>query len=269
MRKKTKDKETSRMLKNVYEKVSGEIVLSAKLNRLYADKVSCEIVNEKVTHQLNAMEASIHQINPKFQPKSKNYDKVREEMAETLKQYEEILKRLADKYDVQIEKLIFKKVELEAKLLMTIITKEYLAQKETEKSEEYQDNQQFLLKLQKEVKHINKKIRKLNQEKEKQILEAMEVGGKELSVQIRKPRKIKSLTKFFMGRFNTYKVIMKNVIEPFKQRIDEFKVNELKKVDGKPKELKLAEVEEKIVSIKKSTFAKIDNKIICKEMGIL
>ena len=69
MRKKTKDKDTFIMLKSMYEKVDSEIILSAKLNRLYADKVSSEIVNEKVTHQLNAMEASIHQINPKFQPK--------------------------------------------------------------------------------------------------------------------------------------------------------------------------------------------------------
>jgi len=89
----------------------------------------------------------------------------------------------------------------------------------------------------------------LNEEKIKKIFDAMESENKAISTQIRKPRTFSKITKFFVNKFNTYNVIMKNVIEPMNQKIDEFKVNELESFNGKAKEFNLKEIENKIKEI--------------------
>lgn len=320
MRVKTNDKSVSIKLKDFYENVSNEIVLSAILNRIYIDKTSTEIVSNKVNNQVNSMKAQVNQINPKFNEKSKNYDKMEEEMLNTITNFEDVLKQFCDTYDDKIEAIIFKKVELEFRLLMAVVLKEYLYKKETDnkdeksilkslntvvdkikkkvskkeqfdvslvnrlkdgqdieqelqnntmQSDKYKENQRYIVKLEKEIKNLNKEIKRLNEEKTNKIFEAMELGGKGLTTEIRKPRKLNAITRFFSNRFNTYKAIMKNIIEPMNQRIDEFKVNSLNKINGEKKNIELTEIEKKIISIKDDILLNIDNKLICKEMGIL
>lgn len=97
----------------------------------------------------------------------------------------------------------------------------------------------------------------------------METENKAISTQIRKPRTIKKITKFFANRFNTYNVIIKSVLEPIRQRVDEFKVNELGRVEFKNQEFDLKEMEQKIRETEKFVFENEENKIISQKLGIL
>ena len=323
MRSQTNEKSSSMISKSMYENIKNEITLSAILNCVYIDKISSETIQTKVTNQMNSMEVSINRINPKYNEKSKNYDKIKQQILDTLQTYEENLVQFCQFCDKEIQEIIFKKVELESKLLMAVITKEYLYQKDKKEqkpkskniivhsigsvvekiktsskekkqidvsminriqdgkqvekeikekiefSEEYKNNQSYIRKLEQEIKRLNQKINDLNKEKVNKTFSAMEAGDKQLSTQIRRPHTIKRITSFFANRFNTYQVIIKSVIEPIYCRIEEFKTSELKKVDIHNKEFNLQEIEQKIEKKQNLVLNHIDNKIICKEMGIL
>lgn len=305
-----------------YKKIKKDIILSAKLNRLYAYKSSMETVNTKINNQLNSMYLSIDKINPKFKEKSKNYEKVRAEIISIIDEYEEVLKQLSNEYDKKIEEMLLKKVELESKLIMVLLSKHCLEnnsnqkhsdsskiniikgintvvdkiktkvskkepvdlnlinqlkdgqdieneiKKDINQSDEYKQNQFYISKLEKEIKIINRKVKELENEKIDKMFNAMEVGDKSLSTQIRKPRTFKKITKFIVNRINSYNIIMKNIIIPFKQRIDEFRVNELKKVTNKVDEFDLKEWEKEIISIQKQEFNKFDNKLIFQKLKL-
>ena len=313
MRIKTNEKYSSIVLKNMYENVCNDIKLSAVLNRVYAEKLSSEIVNTKVNNQLNSMEISIIRINPKYNEKSKNYVKMRDQLKDTLKQYENVLGQFCDYYDQKIEKLILKKIELESKLLIEKIWQAQVTQKgqakinnknivkgintilkkikgkidqkeqldvgvidrlqdgkDIEKElannlDESSKNKKNIQNMQKEIIIINKKIEKLNEEKKNKVFEVLEVGGKSLSTEIKKPKTFKKITKFFSNRFNTYNVIVKTIIEPLNQRIDEFKINELKKVNGENEEFNLSEFQKKVDSNQHVALFDKNNKLIYEE----
>jgi len=298
MRIKTNDENVPMIFEQLNDNIKKEIILSATLSKVYAHKISREIVNTKVNNQLNSMEVSINRINHKFvEKKSKNYDKIKQELEMALENYEEVLNQLCDKFDEKIEELIFQKVELESSILKKYIEKQNEIKEESEHKEkkgilgsinsaigklkekitqngqidtsvinkiedrkeienelniqlqDVEDNEKDIIKIEKEIKNINKQIEKLNEEKIKKIFDAMESENKAISTQIRKPRTFSKITKFFVNKFNTYNVIMKNVIEPMNQKIDEFKVNELESFNGKAKEFNLKEIENKIKEI--------------------
>ena len=108
-----------------------------------------------------------------------------------------------------------------------------------------------------------------NEDKINKVFNAMETENKALTTEIRKPRTFKKITKFFANKFNTYKVVMKNVIEPVKQRIDEYKVNELQKVEIDSTEMDFEQIQEKIKSAQMEILDDVENKLICKKIGIL
>ena len=160
MRIKTNDKYTSMLLKNRYENIKNEIHLSAILNRVYSEKLTGEIIRTKVTNQFNSMETSISRINPKFGEKAKNYDKMKQQMMETLDHYELNLTQLSQIHNAEIEELILKKVEIESKLLMAILTKEQLYRNDRKKQTENDKN--IILHS---INHVVEKIK--NKAKEK------------------------------------------------------------------------------------------------------
>ena len=94
------------------------------------------------------------------------------------------------------------------------------------------NNDEFSKKVEKEITLINSEIQRINEQKKKSIMEAMEVGSKEVTTIIRKPRVIKKITSFFASRFNTAKVVETTIIEPLNSRIENFKINELSNVKG-------------------------------------
>ena len=243
--------EVSELLNLVQKNKNKEnVILSAKLRCVQTNKISNELINQKVNFQLNSMKTSMLNINSKFTEKSKNYDKINEEMLDSLKCFEEVLRQFAYSFDRKIQQLIYKQLELELKLLAAICEEQIEPKKI--KQEKSEDNTSIETKLKKEMKVLIKKRKSLAKHKEDEIFSAMEVGNKAIGVTVKKRRRLKNIPKFFSYKFNPYRVIQKNVIEPFNQRIDEFKVNQLKKVDGKSKEFDFDKIATKIDEIAKN-----------------
>lgn len=94
------------------------------------------------------------------------------------------------------------------------------------------ENYEFIEKTEKEISMITEEIERINDRKKKSIYDAMEVGNKEVSIGIRRPRVIKKITKFFVSRFNTAKIVESSIIEPLKLRIESFRTNELASKKG-------------------------------------
>ena len=76
------------------------------------------------------------------------------------------------------------------------------------------------------------KIERLNERKKNSIYDAMEVGDKALTTNIKRPRIFKKITRFFVSRFNTAKVVQTTIIDPLNLRIESFKNNELSSMKG-------------------------------------
>lgn len=121
MRKKTNEKKYSINEDAYYKKITQEIKLCALLSRTYSYKVSEEMLNIKVKNQLNAINYSINQINPKFADKSKKYGKISNEILETINNYEKNIKQICNYYDERLEQLIYDKVELENRIIVNKI----------------------------------------------------------------------------------------------------------------------------------------------------
>lgn len=113
-------------LKRLYDETENDVKTGAKIKRAYINKVSEEVITEKVDNQLNAIRTQIYKLNPRFKEGSKNYDKTKELVTETIASYEKVLIDLGDFYDGKIEQLILRKVELEAGLIGSILNEEYL-----------------------------------------------------------------------------------------------------------------------------------------------
>lgn len=93
-------------------------------------------------------------------------------------------------------------------------------------------NKEFLNKVEKEIALIDDEIDKINERKKQSIYDAMEVGDKAIATNIRKPRMFKKITRFFVSRFNTAKIVESSIIEPLNLRIEGFRNNELVNMKG-------------------------------------
>lgn len=69
-------------------------------------------------------------INPKFNETSKNYGIIKQDILDVLTDYEIALSELSDYYDVKVEELILKKVELESNLIGRVFREENLKKDE-------------------------------------------------------------------------------------------------------------------------------------------
>lgn len=277
----------------IYNESENRIKSEAIVKRAYIEKISKNTIKEKVDSELNAIKSEIKDINPKFKEGAKNYDSVKQIVLETLSNYEQALTELSEFYDVKIEQLILRKVELEASLIGSILNDEYLNQKIVRKNEQKEndkakksirenikiviekiknrknnnseidskmianlldqqdvaveieqqlsdtlekslkdknDNSDQIEKLEKEISMISAEINRINENKQKSIYDAMEVGSKSLAVNIKKPKMFKRITRFFVSRFNTQKVIISTIIEPLNMRINDFRINELSNI---------------------------------------
>ena len=277
----------------IYDETENRIKSEAIVKRAYIEKISKNTIKEKVDSELNAIKSEIKDINPKFKEGVKNYDSVKQIVLETLSNYEQALTELSEFYDVKIEQLILRKVELEASLIGSILNDEYLNQKIVRKNEQKEndkakksikenikiviekiknrkknnseidskmianlldqqdvaveieqqlsdtlekslkdknDNSDQIEKLEKEISMISAEINRINENKQKSIYDAMEVGSKSLAVNIKKPKMFKRITRFFVSRFNTQKVIISTIIEPLNMRINDFRINELSNI---------------------------------------
>ncbi len=98
--------------------------------------------------------------------------------------------------------------------------------------EEKKKNKEYIANTEKEISLITKEIERLNTQKEKAIYDAMESQEKNLSNNIRKPKIFNKITRFFVSKFNTAKVIQNTIINPLNIKIENFRINELANMKG-------------------------------------
>ena len=117
-------------LKKFYDSTTNNIQTSALVNRALADKISTETINQKVNNQYNSIYFSMNRINPKFNESSKKYGVIKKDILDVLTDYEVALTEYSDYYDLKLEELILKKVELESNLIGKLFRDELLKKEE-------------------------------------------------------------------------------------------------------------------------------------------
>ena len=107
-----------------------------------------------------------------------------------------------------------------------------LAKKIEKTINDQKDNHELIEKSEKELSLIDAEIERLNEQKKNAIMNAMEVGDKQVTRTIKRPKVFKTITRFFISKFNTVKYIESQVINPLRMRIENFKKNELSSMKG-------------------------------------
>ena len=166
----------------------------------------------------------------------------KEEPKKYQKENDKVNKTLSTAFKGMLEKLSHKKKENAIDVAaiakardaqnIGIELDEQLEKRIKKTKEEEQFNRDRISKVEKEIYLINEEIRRINERKKQNILDAMEVGGKWVTTTIKKPKTFSKITRFFASRFNTPKLIIKTIIEPLNARIDDFVNNELANVRG-------------------------------------
>ncbi len=160
--------------------------------------------------------------------RQKENDKVKNKVTEGIKK---VIEKIKGKKDV---------APIDAKLLQNIqdskdveIELSEEMERKLEKTKvESKDNKEQLEKVEKELRLIDEEIVRLNKLKKEALNNAMEVGDKWIDVNVKKPHLFKKITRFFVSRFNTPKIVEQTVIEPLNKRIEEFRENELSSMKG-------------------------------------
>ena len=92
-------------------------------------------------------------------------------------------------------------------------------------------NEEDIATFRKKAKEIEEKIVKINEEKKTKIIDAMEDGGKDVSVVIKRPKTFSKITKFFAIRFNLLGYIQNSVISRLNERVRRYREEVLSKID--------------------------------------
>lgn len=166
----------------------------------------------------------------------------KEEEKKTQKENDAVKQNVASTFKGMIEKLSSKKKEKNVDAVMIAKAQdardiefeidEQLTARINKTKDEEQSNKDRISKVEKEIRLIDEEIKRINERKKQNILDAMEVGGKWVTTTIKKPKTFTKITRFFVSRFNTPKIIIKTIIEPLNARIEEFVNNELANVKG-------------------------------------
>lgn len=201
-----------------------------ELSEFYDGKIE-QLILRKVELEANLVGTLINEeyLNENVEKGKKQKEIVKENVAATIKKV----------FDKITNKKV-KKTEIDARLLKNMQDGKDVEQEIDVKHEnkieqtkqEQKENKLFLEKIEKEIRLIDEEIKRINERKKQYLYEAMEVGEKYLAVNIKKPRMFKKITRFFVSRFNTAKVVENTIIEPLNQRIESFKNNELSNMKG-------------------------------------
>lgn len=208
---------------NIYNESENIIKSDAIISRALADKITTEAIDEKVDAQLNSIKVQIHEINPNFKDDKKYYEIAKQTIQSSMKRYEDNLLTLSKPFDEQIEKLILEKAEIETSIAGNILEESYL--EDTGENSEEGKIKEVSKESKEKIKELDEKIKVLNDQKDAAIRKAMEEGNGAIQVDVKKIKVFKKIKRFFMVKLNSYKVIVKDVINPFNERIDRFNVS--------------------------------------------
>ena len=98
--------------------------------------------------------------------------------------------------------------------------------------EDSSKNSNQIQKIDEQIKNIDLEIKKVNEKKHQNLMNAMEIGDKWIAVNLKRPKAFTKIKRFFMSKFNTTKLIHKNVITPLNNLVKEFRETELANVKG-------------------------------------
>ena len=98
--------------------------------------------------------------------------------------------------------------------------------------EDSSKNSNQIQKIDEQIKNIDLEIKKVNEKKQQNLMNAMEIGDKWIAVDLKRPKAFTKIKRFFMSKFNTTKLIHKNVITPLNNLVKEFRETELANVKG-------------------------------------
>ena len=217
-------------LKRFYDTATNNIQTSAIVNRALADKISTETINKKVNNQLNSIYASMNRINPKFNETSKNYGLVKQDILDVLTDYEVALTEYSDFYDIKLEQLILKKVELESNLVGKVFREEALKKDENKKIKT-KDKDYLKVSFSEKTKNIVEKVSTQKQGKSvldyKDIRNLMDLEDLELEQTNRINKKISKIQENDKKNQNEIAGIEKE-IKKISKEIDE--INEKKRL---------------------------------------
>lgn len=161
--------------------------------------------------------------------KQKDFDHVKDTISSTIKKvFDRLTNKKKDKQEIDVS--LLQKMQDAKDVEDEIVVGNSKKVEVTE--QEKKDNKEFLEKVEKEIRLIDDEIKRINERKKQSLYEAMEIGEKYMTVTIKKPKMFKKITRFFVSRFNTAKVIENTIIEPLNQRIESFKNNELSSMKG-------------------------------------
>ena len=161
--------------------------------------------------------------------KQKDFDYVKDTISSTIKKvFDRLTNKKKDKQEIDVSLLQKMQDAKDVEDEIDVGNSKKVEVTEKEKKE----NKEFLEKIEKEIRLIDDEIKRINERKKQSLYEAMEIGEKYMTVTIKKPKMFKKITRFFVSRFNTAKVIENTIIEPLNQRIESFKNNELSSMKG-------------------------------------
>lgn len=161
--------------------------------------------------------------------KQKDFDHVKDTISSTIKKvFDRLTNKKKDKQEIDVNLLQKMQDAKDVEDEIDVGNSKKVEVTEQEKKE----NKEFLEKVEKEIRLIDDEIKRINERKKQSLYEAMEIGEKYMTVTIKKPKMFKKITRFFVSRFNTAKVIENTIIEPLNQRIESFKNNELSSMKG-------------------------------------
>ena len=221
-------------LKRFYDTTTNTIQMSALVNRALTDKISTQTINQKVNNQLNSIYTSIYRINSKFDENSKNYEIVKREILDVLTDYENALTEFSDYYDLKLEKLILKKVELESHLVGKIFKEESLKMNE-DKSIKNKDNDKLKISLSNRTKNIFEKIN-LNKKEDNYVnVENFSIMQDYIDLEKEQDKKInKRILKFQeKNKTNMAEIVgLENQIKKISAQIDEMNNNKKLQIES-------------------------------------
>ena len=99
----------------------------------------------------------MNRINPKFGETSKNYGIIKQDILDVLTDYELALTEFSDYYDIKLEELILKKVELESNLIGRVFVEENLKKDENRRIKS-KDKDFLKLNFSEKAKNIAEKV---------------------------------------------------------------------------------------------------------------
>lgn len=203
-----------------------------ELSEFYDRKIE-QLILRKVELEASLVGAILNEeyLNQSIERRSnqKENDKVKKSVKENIKSALEKIKTKRSN-NVEVDPKII--TNLLDQQEVAIELEEQLSNKIEKTVKDKNDNKEFFNKVEKEIAMIDAEITRINDRKKESIYNAMEVGNKEIATTVRKPRVLKKITRFFISRFNTAKVVETTIIEPLNLRIENFRNSELSSMMG-------------------------------------